>query len=195
MPNELVKASVVNVPATSGTATLPELVERAGGAACFAWDEFFYAEHHNPHTQKAYMRAVKRFLAWAEEQGVELSAITIRSTSISQKRLMASPRIGHGCVSHHRPECTTSFAVDKGDYLRLAITILANGVVKPVHNRMPVLFDPESFDRWLDPNEQRVEVLQAMLVPLPDDWLIARPVSKLVNNPKNEGPRCIEPIS
>ena len=51
-------------------------VERAGGAARFAWDEFFYAEHHNPHTQKAYMAAVKRFLAWAEGQGVELPAIT-----------------------------------------------------------------------------------------------------------------------
>ena len=52
------------------------LVERAGAAARFAWEEFFYAEHHNPHTQKAYMRAVKRFLAWAEGQGVELPAIT-----------------------------------------------------------------------------------------------------------------------
>ena len=51
---------------------LPVLVERAGGAARFAWDEFFYAEHHNPHTQKAYQRAVRRFLAWCEGQGVEL---------------------------------------------------------------------------------------------------------------------------
>src|SRR5271165_2492710 len=55
---------------------LPELVERAGGAARFAWDEFFYAEHHNPHTQKAYMRAVLRFLGWAEAEGGELAAIT-----------------------------------------------------------------------------------------------------------------------
>ena len=52
------------------------LVERAGGAARFAWEEFFYAEHHNPHTQRAYLRAVRRFLAWAEGQGVELAAIT-----------------------------------------------------------------------------------------------------------------------
>jgi len=76
MSTELVKASTVSVPAVTGQAMLPELVERAGGAARFAWDEFFYAEHHNPHTQKAYMAAVKRFLAWAEEQGVELPAIT-----------------------------------------------------------------------------------------------------------------------
>ena len=76
MPNELVKASVVSVPATSGKAALPVLVERGGAAARFAWGEFFYAEHHNPHTQKAYMAAVKRFLAWAEGQGVELPTIT-----------------------------------------------------------------------------------------------------------------------
>jgi integrase/recombinase XerD len=52
------------------------LVERAGVAGRFAWEEYFYAEHHNPHTQAAYLRAVKRFLAWAEGKGVELVAIT-----------------------------------------------------------------------------------------------------------------------
>src|SRR3954452_12750454 len=76
MTTELVKASSVSVPAVVSQASLPVLVERAGGAARFAWDEFFYAEHHNPHTQKAYMAAVKRFLAWAEGQGVELPSIT-----------------------------------------------------------------------------------------------------------------------
>src|SRR4051794_11964704 len=76
MANELVKASPGSVPAVGRQASLPVLVERAGGAAHFAWDEFFYAEHHNPHTQKAYMAAVKRFLAWAEGQGVELATIT-----------------------------------------------------------------------------------------------------------------------
>jgi len=70
MPTEIVpiiSPSVIS-PA-SGKAILPVLVEHAGAAARFAWDEFFYAEHHNPHTQQAYMRAVKRFLAWAEGQG------------------------------------------------------------------------------------------------------------------------------
>ncbi len=54
----------------------PALIERAGGAARFAWDEFFFAEHHNPHTRKAYMRAARRFLEWAEERGAALPAIT-----------------------------------------------------------------------------------------------------------------------
>jgi hypothetical protein len=60
MPNELVKASAVIVPAPGASPELPVMVERAGEAARFGWDEFFYAEHHNPHTQKAYMRAVRR---------------------------------------------------------------------------------------------------------------------------------------
>jgi integrase/recombinase XerD len=76
MPNELVKVTVASVPAVSGSQGLPVLVAHAGAAARFAWDEFFYAEHHNPHTQKAYMAAVKRFLAWADGQGVELPSIT-----------------------------------------------------------------------------------------------------------------------
>jgi integrase/recombinase XerD len=50
MSTELVKASTVSVPAVIGKESLPVLVERAGGAARFAWDEFFYAEHHNLHT-------------------------------------------------------------------------------------------------------------------------------------------------
>ena len=62
--------------ATLNRSILPEMIERAGGAARFAWDEFFFAEHHNPHTQKAYMGAVRRFLAWCEGQGVELPAVT-----------------------------------------------------------------------------------------------------------------------
>jgi hypothetical protein len=55
--------------------SLPALIERAGGAARFAWEEFFFAEHHNPHTQRAYQSAVRRFLAWAEGEGLELANI------------------------------------------------------------------------------------------------------------------------
>src|SRR5947207_15594772 len=57
MSTELVKVSAAAVP-VGGKPGLPALVERAGGSARFAWEEFFYAEHHNPHTQRAYLRAV-----------------------------------------------------------------------------------------------------------------------------------------
>lgn len=64
MANELVKVTAA-MPGTAGEqAALPVLVERAGGAARFAWDEFFHAEHHNSHIQKAFMRAVKSEGNW-----------------------------------------------------------------------------------------------------------------------------------
>ena len=55
---------------------LPALIANAGGAAAFAWDEFFSGEIRNPHTRRAYTHAVRQFLAWASGQGVELHRIT-----------------------------------------------------------------------------------------------------------------------
>ena len=76
MSAEIVPASNPTAIVLTNEVALPVLVERAGPAARFAWDEFFYAEHHNVHTQTAYMRAVKKFLAWCEEQALELIRIT-----------------------------------------------------------------------------------------------------------------------
>lgn len=76
MSSEIVPAAAPSMVLPTRDAALPALVEQAGPAARFVWDEFFYAEHHNPHTQRDYMRAIRRFLAWAEGRGVELPQIT-----------------------------------------------------------------------------------------------------------------------
>jgi putative SOS response-associated peptidase YedK len=73
------------------------------------------------------------------------------------------------------------------------ITTDANGVVGQVHDRMPVILMPDEYDRWLNPAEQGVETLQALLRPLPDDCMTCHAVSKLVNNPRNERPECVAP--
>ena len=49
---------------------------RAGKAACFAADEFFSARISNPPTRTAYAHQVSRFLAWCEDQGLELHQVT-----------------------------------------------------------------------------------------------------------------------
>src|ERR1700722_6254071 len=54
---------------------LPEIISRAGNAAVFATEEFFYGRIRNPHTRTAYFHAVKLFLAWAEARGLELANI------------------------------------------------------------------------------------------------------------------------
>ncbi len=60
----------------SGQVLAPNIVSKAGAAASFAWDEFFQGQIRNKHTRAAYLRAVRRFLAWIEPQESELSRIT-----------------------------------------------------------------------------------------------------------------------
>ena len=70
------KASAASGPVIVASASLPSLVEWAGGAARFAWEQFFFAEHHNPDTNRAYHSAVRRFLSWCDGEGVELASIS-----------------------------------------------------------------------------------------------------------------------
>jgi site-specific recombinase XerD len=50
---------------------LPALIAVAGDRACMRFMEFFTANIRNPHTRRAYARAVKDFLAWCEDVGVQ----------------------------------------------------------------------------------------------------------------------------
>lgn len=60
----------------------PEILSRAGKAAVFATDEFFFGRIRNGHTRRAYLIAVKRFLGWAEARGLELRTITPRDVGV-----------------------------------------------------------------------------------------------------------------
>ena len=53
----------------------PASVEQAGGAAKFAWEEFVYARIRNQGTRRAYLFAVRRFLDWCTDRGIELKRI------------------------------------------------------------------------------------------------------------------------
>jgi putative SOS response-associated peptidase YedK len=76
------------------------------------------------------------------------------------------------------------------------ITTDANEVVAPIHDRMPVLFDPtrdrEAIARWLDPAEQDAAALKPLLRPCPAALLETIPVGTFVNDVRHDGPRCIE---
>lgn len=56
-------------------AALPAILERAGPAAVFAAEEFFFGKLRNEHTRAAYLRAVRLFLAWCEQRGLELARV------------------------------------------------------------------------------------------------------------------------
>lgn len=75
------------------------------------------------------------------------------------------------------------------------ITTEPNDLMAPIHNRMPVILSPASYDQWLDPTFQQTEPLQALLRPYPSEALMAYSVSSLVNNPRHDAPQCLEPVS
>lgn len=70
------------------TKELPSLVVTAGRPAQTAWDDFFDGRLANVHTRKAYNRAIRNFLEWAQAQGLELQ--TIRAGDVG-RYLQAHP--------------------------------------------------------------------------------------------------------
>jgi putative SOS response-associated peptidase YedK len=73
------------------------------------------------------------------------------------------------------------------------ITTLANQLIKPVHDRMPVILKPEHEQAWLDPEHGDPESLKGMLDPFPSDLMEGYQVSPACNSPAHDGPECIEP--
>lgn len=72
------------------------------------------------------------------------------------------------------------------------ITCPPNELMRPIHDRMPVVLDPDAEEAWLDP-QRSTEDLLALLVPAPEDALVARKVSDLVNDVRQDGPELIDP--
>ena len=73
------------------------------------------------------------------------------------------------------------------------ITTAANELMKPIHDRMPVILDPADWDTWLDPGTD-LDTLQRLLVPAPAADLEAYPVSTRVNNVRNDSPELLDPL-
>jgi putative SOS response-associated peptidase YedK len=74
------------------------------------------------------------------------------------------------------------------------ITTAPNELMAPIHNRMPVILEPEDYARWLDSTPQRPEDLSQLLKPFPADKMSSHPVSTLVNSPSNDRPELVVPV-
>jgi len=73
------------------------------------------------------------------------------------------------------------------------ITTDANDIVRPIHDRMPVILQRRDYETWLDLEIQDTMALQKLLRPYPGEAMMAYPVSSFVNNPRNEASRCVDP--
>jgi putative SOS response-associated peptidase YedK len=84
--------------------------------------------------------------------------------------------------------------IDQQPILSAAIIVgEPNPLAGAIHDRMPVILDPEDYDRWLDPKSSIAD-LRALLKPYPAELMEAYAVNRAVNSVKNDNEECIEPI-
>lgn len=72
----------------------------------------------------------------------------------------------------------------------ILVTTTPNALMQTVHDRMPVMLQPEKAEQWVGAAPLEKTKLREMLEPLPADALQAERVSDFVNNIRNEGEGC-----
>jgi putative SOS response-associated peptidase YedK len=75
------------------------------------------------------------------------------------------------------------------------LTTTPNAVTAPVHDRMPVILDPEGYDLWLDPGMKDVATISDLLKPFDARLMRCYPVSSRINSVVNDDPECCAPVT
>jgi putative SOS response-associated peptidase YedK len=75
------------------------------------------------------------------------------------------------------------------------LTTEANELVRPYHERMPVILPAAYHDDWLDTKAPGPAWLQTVLRPYSADAMQAVAVSNWVNDARHEGPECVKPVA
>jgi putative SOS response-associated peptidase YedK len=70
------------------------------------------------------------------------------------------------------------------------LTTSPNDLMRPIHDRMPVILSAADYDPWLDPRSDLAH-LASLLGPFPDGELATQPVSPYVNDPKHNDQKCL----
>jgi putative SOS response-associated peptidase YedK len=73
------------------------------------------------------------------------------------------------------------------------LTTTPNAVTAAVHDRMPVILDPDGYDLWLDPGMTSLSVVSELLKPYDARRMRCYPVSTRINSVVNDDPGCSAP--
>jgi putative SOS response-associated peptidase YedK len=74
------------------------------------------------------------------------------------------------------------------------VTTESNDVLRPIHNRMPVMLSNDDALKWLAVDDEIAHAL-ILLKPYPPEKMEGYDVSPIVNNPRDDSPECVQPIS
>jgi putative SOS response-associated peptidase YedK len=75
------------------------------------------------------------------------------------------------------------------------ITTSAPDELGKIHDRMPMVIEPDRWSDWLDPANNDPADLRSLLAPAAVSGLISYPVSTAVNAVRNNGPQLIERVA
>jgi len=75
------------------------------------------------------------------------------------------------------------------------LTTEANEVLRPVHDRMPVILHPDDYELWLGEDARELDLVKEILRPYPGKEMVGYKVSTSINNPYNQGAELIKPMA
>jgi putative SOS response-associated peptidase YedK len=83
-----------------------------------------------------------------------------------------------------------------GDWIKSCsiLTTTPNAVTSGVHDRMPVILDPENYEVWLDPGMQNVIAASELLKPYDARLMRRYPVSTRINSVVNDDVECCRSV-
>jgi putative SOS response-associated peptidase YedK len=74
------------------------------------------------------------------------------------------------------------------------LTTTPNAVTSAIHNRMPVILEQDSYDRWLDPGMQNFAAISELLKPCDPQFMRCYPVGSRVNHVGNDDAVCSQTV-
>jgi putative SOS response-associated peptidase YedK len=74
------------------------------------------------------------------------------------------------------------------------LTTTSNAVTSVVHDRMPVILDPDSYDLWLDPGMRDLSAVSDLLKPCDARLMRRYPISTRINYVANDDEECSAPV-
>jgi putative SOS response-associated peptidase YedK len=161
--------------------------------------------------------------SWAKDPSIATGTINAKSETAATKPAFRDPLRFRRCLipangfyewkragSSKQPYC---FEVREGELFAFAglwdgwknpegqwiktcsiLTTIPNAVTSTVHDRMPVILDPDSYDLWLDPGMTNVQVISELLKPFDARMMRCYPVSGRINHVVNDDEECSRPV-
>ena len=161
--------------------------------------------------------------SWAKDASVAARMINARSETAGTKPAFRDPLTNRRCLipadgfyewvrtgKVKQPYC---FEVNDGELFAFAgiwdrwtdpnrhtvetfsiLTTSPNAVTSAVHDRMPVILDPDGYDMWLDPGMRDITTASELLKPYDAQFMRSYPISTRINHVANDDEECSAPV-